>query len=523
MSRLKRFTHALVSGYVLLAANVAFTLGSVPLALKYLPNSVFGLWALTVQVMGFIGLLDLGMTGAFARLLIDHKDDRGTGNYGALIRTGFLVGMAQGLIVLGLGAVAALGLAPWLDIQAGLEREYLWLTLGQAGLLAGSFLSRPLMNVLVAHQRQDVANLVQTASFGLNYGVMWFCFIQGAGVFSLLWGQLAGWGFTAVALGVGVVRLGMLPRRGEWGRASWGQFLEMFAFGKDVFLFSVGYQLIYTSQTILVTRALGLEMGALWTVGTRAFSLGTQVICRVFDMSCAALAEMIVREERQRLFARFRSIVVVTTSLGVWGAVLLAVCNASFVETWTGGRFQWPVVRDLLLGAWLLINVLGRAHVGLVGQTKDFGFLRWVYFFEGVLFVGLAGATLRVGGLTVMLVCSLVANGTCSLPYGLWRTRRYFGLGWREILWDWSRPAFLLALWLIPLAGLLGWLSAPWPAGWRFGFCAAVLSVAGGILLCRVGIEPRMQEEVRRRVPLRLRAAVTWWLGRGSVRPPDLE
>ena len=36
MSRFKRFAHSLASGYVLLAANMLFTLASVPLALKYL-------------------------------------------------------------------------------------------------------------------------------------------------------------------------------------------------------------------------------------------------------------------------------------------------------------------------------------------------------------------------------------------------------------------------------------------------------------------------------------------------------
>jgi O-antigen/teichoic acid export membrane protein len=106
MSRLKRFTHSLVSGYILLGANMLFTLASVPLALHYLSTPEFGLWALVSQLGGYISLIDLGMSSSVARILIDHKDDRQTGAYGSVIKTGALVGVVQGVLIL----VAGIGL-----------------------------------------------------------------------------------------------------------------------------------------------------------------------------------------------------------------------------------------------------------------------------------------------------------------------------------------------------------------------------------------------------------------------------
>jgi len=51
MSRLKKFTFSLLSGYVLLGANIFYTLASVPLALHYLTKPEFGFWArLTVTL-----------------------------------------------------------------------------------------------------------------------------------------------------------------------------------------------------------------------------------------------------------------------------------------------------------------------------------------------------------------------------------------------------------------------------------------------------------------------------------------
>ena len=75
MSRFKRFAHSLVSGYVLLGANMLYTLASVPLAWHFLSKDQFGLWFTTATIGGYIVLLDFGMGGSVARILIDTKLD----------------------------------------------------------------------------------------------------------------------------------------------------------------------------------------------------------------------------------------------------------------------------------------------------------------------------------------------------------------------------------------------------------------------------------------------------------------
>jgi len=514
MSRLKRFTLALVSGYVVLAANMAFTLASVPVALHYLSTAAFGLWVFTSQIAGFIGLIDLGMAGSISRILMDYKDDRSSGEYGSVVRTGVLVNATQGLLVLLACLAGAFVPGAVLGIDPELEREFRWLMAGQGVLLGVSFATRILMHVLVAHHRYDVVNCAQALSVGVSFGVSLGCFAAGLGVFSMLWGQLAALLCTVGIQAIGCVRLKLLPAAGEWGQATGARFRELFDFGKDVFLFSVGSQLIFFSQTILITRLLGLEAGAVWSVCTRTFSLGTQVVYRVFDFSCPAIAEMIVRGERERLFHRFRSIVVLTTTLGLLGAVLLAACNGSFVAWWTGGRVGWPMHNNGLLALWLLICAVSHAHIGLVGQTKEFRFLRWIYFLEGMLFVGLSMLTVRHGGFSAMIVSSIVASLMCSFPYSLWRTQRYFELSGRQLLWEWSRPALRLALGVAPLAAGAWWLTQPWPVRTQFLVSASAIGGAGAMLLLRVGLDAQLRGELSARAPGRLRPVVAWLVGK---------
>src|SRR6185503_21149957 len=99
MPRLQRYAVSLASGYAALVANVAFSIISVPLAMHYLSNEEFGLWVLAAQVAAYLALIELGMMGCIGRILIDHKDNRNGGEYGATIKTGMLVLFVQGLLL----------------------------------------------------------------------------------------------------------------------------------------------------------------------------------------------------------------------------------------------------------------------------------------------------------------------------------------------------------------------------------------------------------------------------------------
>jgi O-antigen/teichoic acid export membrane protein len=424
------------------------------------------------------------------------------------------VNAVQGLLVMLVSLAGAFVPAAVLGIEPELERDFRWLMAGQGVLLGVNFAARILMHVLVAHHRYDVVNCSQALSVGVSFGVAFGCFAAGLGVFSMLWGQLASLLCTVGIQAVGCVRQKLLPAAGQWGRVSWARFRELFDFGKDVFLFSVGSQLIFFSQTIVITRWLGLDAGAVWSVCTRTFNLGTQLVYRIFDFSCPAIAEMIVRGERERLFQRFRSIVMLTTTLGLLAAVLVAACNGSFVAWWTGGRAAWPMHDNGLLALWLLICVVSHAHIGLVGQTKEFGFLRWIYFLEGVLFVGLSMLTVRRGGFSAMIVASITASLVCSFPYSIWRTQRYFGLAASEVLWDWSRPAFRLALWVAPLAAAAWLLTQFWRVQIQFLVCSLSIGGVGALLLLRVGLDPQLRGELSERAPGKLRPVVAWLVGK---------
>jgi O-antigen/teichoic acid export membrane protein len=500
VSRFSRFAQSLISGYVLLGANVFYTLGSVPLALSYLDKAEFGLWALTTSIAGYVAFLDFGLTASAARILIDYKDARSEPDYGSVILTGGLVGITQGILVFLAGSAIAFVVGPLLKVPAELKQDLIWLIVGQCGFLGLSLATRILTNILTAHQRYDIPNYSSSVLFLINYAVLWYCFARGFGVFSILWSQAAGTILSAVINGIACLHLKLMPAAGKWGRPGWKKFKELFVFGRDAFLCAVGNQLINASQTILLTRLLGLEMAAVWSICTRTYTMLQQVIYRIFDYSSSALAEMMVRQERQLLFERFKQITAVTSSISIAAAIIFAVTNGSFVRLWADPNLPWPAINDLLLGLWLILSTSMRVQTGLAGQTKRFGFLRFVYFLEGAVFVVATLLLQARGGITGMLLLSIACTALFSFPYGLFRTQRYFSLRWRRLL-EWHYPALVLFAWTVPVAALVWWFAKDLPLPLQLGINGGVVGLWTFWGLLRHGLNQPLKFEMMSRAP----------------------
>jgi len=211
---------------------------------------------------------------------------------------------------------------------------------------------------------------------------------------------------------------------------------------------------------MIITRMLGLQAAAAWAIGTRAFAMITQMVCRLADVSGPAISEMVVRAENTLLRERYQALLSLTGSLSGFAAVGYALCNTSFVAVWTHGEFAWMPLNDLLLGLWLIILAILHCHNGLILLTKKIGFMRYAYFVEGLVFVTAAFLVARRGGLPAVIACSVICSTLFSGAYGVWRVSRYFNLSIYEVGLAWLAPMGRVLVLFVP-AALLGW----WASG----------------------------------------------------------
>ena len=451
--------------------------------------------------MVYAYLLDLGINQAISRFLIDHKDNRVSGEYGALVKTSALVSAIQGLVVFAIVFFGAPPLSELMKIPIEYRDTFISVMRCQGAITAFIFCLNPFVIMLSAHQRMDVQAWQSMAGMILLLGFLVFFLATGHGIFSFIYANAINAVISPVYYFWICRWLGFMPTGSEWGKLSWKRFNEIFLYGKDVFLMNVGINLIAASQTIVVSRALGLETAATWTVGTRVFTLVRQVMYQPTGSSLPGLSEMLARKEAERLKDRFRNLVGLTASLGVFLGVVYALCNSLFVGIWTAGKISWSPLNDVLLALWLFVASIQTTHGSFVFVNKQIGLLPFIFMAEGCTYIAAALFGGYRWGIPGIIICSVVCLSAFSCFFSLRNSRRFFRVTYSTLLLDWLRPALKLAALLIPLAIALWLVTSGCPAIWRLIIHGMGAGLCGGLLFLRFGVPRQVLGDAMAHVP----------------------
>jgi O-antigen/teichoic acid export membrane protein len=408
--RAKRFAAGLFTSYAALVVNIFYTALSVPLALHYLGKEQFGLWALALQVSGYMGLLELGMSSAISRFLADHKDDVNGGEYGSLLLTSGIVFVIQGAMIAIAGAVFSYAAPGLFHIPPALASDFRCVLVMITSISGFSTATRSLGGPLWAFQRGDISYLLAIMTLVVGYGVMWLGFRAGYGIYSLAYASIPAAMLSPVILCFICLRNGYYPARGSWGRPQGIHFKKLFSFGMDVLMMSVGSQLVNASQIMILSRLAGLDAAATFSVGTKLYTMGQQLVWKVLDNSAPALTEIFISGDTVRFNERFWNVVSLTAFLATISATGLMMGNQLLVSIWTSGVMNWSLGADMILTALLIVTSISRCFVGIFGLVGDLGPVRYIYLLEGCVFITLALPAVRNFGVIGVLAASLAAH-----------------------------------------------------------------------------------------------------------------
>jgi len=413
---------------------------SVPLALHFLPKDQFGLWALVTQIALYLNLLDLGMQSSASRIFINFKDNKTNSEYGSLVKTSFLIFCVQGIVVAIFGFVFLPHIPDWFGFSHEIRNYFFYLLGSQIALLALGFSTRTFGCLLHAHQQYVWSNIGGAIGQLLGLASLALSFHLGCGVFSLVAASIAAFLSNNCVQILGCFKLKLLPASGGWGSFQRAKVKILFDFAKDTFFMSLGWQLVSATPIILISKVVGLDAAATWSIGTKLFTLFQQIIWRILDYSAGGFSEMFVRSEYQRLRVRFFEITSLTAFLSPIFAGLLIVCNSPFVSLWTSGKISWPTLYNIPLALLLVSYSVGRCYGTLPSIAMSIGFARYVYFLDGLLFCIIGFFILSSTDLVGLIILALVLDLALPGSYGINRAKRLFGLSlWEVFNETWAR------------------------------------------------------------------------------------
>lgn len=502
MNRFRQFAQGVGSSWVATIATVVYSLLSVPVALRYLSVEEFGLFVLVLQIGSYFTLIEMGMSAATSRILVDYKDAPDDGCYGSVLLTSLWVFAVQAILILLVGMLAS----PWIVLLLGISSE-----LGDTGLLllrclvitsALSLALRMFGTVLFAHKRLDLIHIFNGGNMLLGLGLLTTILATGMGLRGLVWLFFIQ-NIAAITLPiVACSKLRLLPSKGCWGKPSMQRFRELFNYGKDIFLVNVGNQVLEASQLIIVTRTMGLTAAAIWSVSTKLFTLVYQLVTKIEGTAIFFFAEMMVRGEKDKLAARFRQIYQLTAALAVAALAVVVAINKPFVSVWANPSLAWSLSLSYLFAVAVALNAVTRCSGDLIMHTKRIAAFRYVYFLEALIFVLLAlwlSAHFGFYGiLGACIVCLLVFRAT----YTTWRMAQYFQLPAVTFWWTWLKRPILAGIILLPFVISTPWLASSVPNLWGQLFTAlAWVGLPATVTLLFIALPRDVRQEFALRWP----------------------
>jgi O-antigen/teichoic acid export membrane protein len=493
MSTKKLLIRGVAFSYGAIATQIFYSFASIPLCLSFLSSEQFGLWGLVMTVSGYLSLVELGLTNAMTRHLLECRGSENLKKYGRILGGSAL---AFGLLAV---AVFCLGLAlsqfAWrlFPVPADLLGQFTDLMAGQSILLALGLATQVIGIPLYVHHRQDLIQLRSILQFLIMFIVLTVGFRAGWGLYTMLANQAAGFVWTLAFNLVVCGRSGFYPSRREFGLPLHSEWESIWAYAKGVFVVQIGALALSSLPQLMIVRLLGLEAGATWAVCTRPFAILRQVVSRPFDVALPMLYDSFIAGNMQIVTQRWSQV-----SQGVLAVagVLFSVAaanNANFINLWTGGRIHWSAVNHWLLAAhFFAITAAGLASGGL-GMRKSIGRARYISLIQIPLMIGLGVLGARYYGTPGLILALTLPYWPVLITSGVRYLASITGYPATPLLWTGIlRPAAVTPVCLI-LAWLCTFTSSLAPAFAGLLLSSTLGAVAAMAAMFALGVGPELR------------------------------
>ena len=490
MSRYKSILLGTLSSQLFLIVTMLLNLLAVPLYLKFLNREGYGLYVVLSQAVGFLGLLDFGLSASVSRSLAMNRQEPHGEFVSRVVSTGFFIHLGLGLMVI----LVALGLSSrlpqWLHLERAdtLVASSLFIALSVWG--GAQLPLRAVVGLFFAHERQTLAHFTNFLFVNLSLALS-LCFLHlGHGLWSFVYA-------SAAATLLNAVVLAYLLRRHypelRIGRAHFDSSLlgEMFRYGFFLFLNGVGWIIVANTDRFLIGALVSLSAVTMFALTVRLPEIAMQLIFRVTDNAFPVMVEAHTHEGALKLKRIHQKLMVTAVSLSAIAFWLILSLNAYFLQLWVGpDLFAGQLV---LVTACVLMAYHGFLHVSAVclngaGCVRGMGLLSLV---EAALNLALSIWLGRRFGVIGVIGATLVAG---VLTHG-WYTPRlamsYLKITPREYLAEpILRPFALISVAGVALYALsraaLDAASLNWVTFFAFGlFAALALAVFTWLLVLR--------------------------------------
>jgi O-antigen/teichoic acid export membrane protein len=418
--------------------GIAITFVLSPYIIKNLGDARYGAWALIAEMLGYYGLLDLGIRGAVtfhvATYLAREQVDQTIQLIASAFWTLALLGFAA--------AVGGVGLAfafPHLFVKGDVDAAEILVAMTILACTIGATLPMEVFSAsLVAQQRLDIVNAVDVGSrIAVAVGIF---IVLGAGggliALSLLQagGKVLGWLFLYLCLKRRLPSLSLHPtlfRRGE--------LKALTDIGSKTFAINIAQTILRRTDLVLIAMFMEVKWVTYYTLGRMLIVYTENAVFEITRAYTPRLTELYAVQNRAVLNdlylagTRFAGAIALVAVAGVWSFA------TPFLGLWVGPDYvAGPLTLRsdtvaFLLGAAYLPRMLQSMSRQLIFASGKLTFLMWLTIFEAAVNVVLTIALVRpygLAGVAMGTAIPLLFSQLVAMPW-------YMAKGLEIPQWQW--------------------------------------------------------------------------------------
>jgi len=439
MSRTKRAAAGTLTSLLQFVVQIGLQLLLTPLVLRWAGQDTLGAYAIIIQVIGYIGLLDLGFSVAFSRFLAQSTGDPDSRHFSQVLSTGqtFLLGTNVLFAISAVGVAYAIAWLPGLSPGTANSAK-----LALVMLAVWTVVRTPLMvypNALTASQDLAYRNIVATLANVVRLIASIASLRAGFGLAGLMLGNIVGEMFDIVACRLRFITV--RPQvRVTWGFPDRKLLREMIRFGLRSSLIGVATRLVLFSDTIIVGTMFGAVSASVYYTTQLFGSLGTSLIFRLSDSAAPAVNQLLAQGQIARLGEIYLRIVRYTLLMALPFAVGLLALSQSTIALWVGQAQYAGNAMTIAIAAFVVFISVSHISSIFILATGQISGLSNFAISEGVANLGLSLLLGHWIGIQGVMIATAITH-IPTLIYLQWRMRKDFGVTSHAFLSESVGPA----------------------------------------------------------------------------------
>lgn len=385
-----------------MAGSMVASLIMVSVATGSLSKDEFGLWSFIFGSIGYLLLMDFGISYAIGRLFVDPvaaKDDRALSEW---LYLAFAILVVQGAAIAVVGLLVKGPVLAWFSLPENLRAEAGSLWVWCLALQGIALPLRVFPALIYAQNRVYWVNAVLVLSAWLNLGAFWLFLRHGCGVMSYAYAGAVTLASTTL-LQLLIVILPKNRIRLSFVAFPFHHMRELFQFSSAIFVANIAKQVSGASQVLVLTKLLGLDSAAMYNVTVRFPQMCMMLLLKPYEAFSPRWVLAWCSGQEEKVRSEFLFMFRLTVLAVGCGSVCAMLVNPGFVNWWTKPEFFAGNQFNIWLSVSLAVAMAQQCLSFIFNMTKKIG------AYTAVL---LAGAAVEIG-LSILLV---IRFGLPGLP-----------------------------------------------------------------------------------------------------------